>query len=39
VGFDFDVQQDQSEVELVCEIRAVRGDVWFDLKSLKLIRR
>ncbi|MEO8428281.1 MAG: CotH kinase family protein [Verrucomicrobiota bacterium] len=39
VGFDFDVQQDQSDVELVCELRAVRGDVWFDLKSLKLIRR
>ena len=39
VGFDFDVQQDQSDVELVCELRALRGDVWFDLKSLKLIRR
>jgi hypothetical protein len=39
VGFDFDVQQDQSDIELVCELRAVRGDVWFDLKSLKLIRR
>ena len=39
VSFDFDVQQDQSDVELVCELRAERGELWVDLKSLKLIRK
>jgi hypothetical protein len=38
-GCDFEVQQDQSDVELVCELRAAQGDVWFDLKTLKVIRR
>ena len=38
-GFDFEVQQDQSDVELVCELRAEQGDAWFDLKTLKVIRR
>jgi hypothetical protein len=33
-GFDFEVQQDQSDVELVCELRAEQGDAWFDLKTL-----
>jgi hypothetical protein len=36
VAFEFQVSEDQSEVELVCELRAKKGDVWFDLKSLKL---
>ncbi len=28
----------QKEIELVCELRARRGEVWFDVKSLKLVR-
>ena len=39
IAFDFEVPEDQSDVELVCELRAVQGDVWFDLKSLRLRRR
>jgi len=39
VAFDFEVQQDHSDVELVCELRATQGQVWFDLGSLRLIRR
>jgi hypothetical protein len=38
-AFDFEVQQDQSDVELVCELRAAQGDAWFDLKTLRVIRR
>lgn len=37
--FDLEVREDQSEVELVCELRAERGDLWFDLKSLRISRR
>ncbi|MBI2950172.1 MAG: CotH kinase family protein, partial [Verrucomicrobia bacterium] len=37
--FDFEVDADRSEVELVCELRAAQGEVWFDLKSLRLTRR
>jgi hypothetical protein len=37
--FDFEIQQDESDVELVCELRAEQGDAWFDLKTLKVIRR
>ena len=39
VPFDFEVQQDQTDVELVCELRASQGEAWFDLASLRLIRR
>lgn len=39
VTFDFEVSEDQSDVELICELRATTGNVWFDLKSLKLSRR
>ena len=28
----------QTEIELVCELRASRGEVWFDMKSLKLVK-
>jgi hypothetical protein len=39
VTFDFEVNEDQSEVELVCELRALHGDIWFDSNSLKLTQR
>ena len=38
-AFDFEVRQDHMDVELVCELRAVQGQAWFDLGSLRLIRR
>lgn len=34
--YDFEVQGAQSEVTLVCESRANRGEVWFDASSLRL---
>jgi hypothetical protein len=37
-SFDFNVAQDHTEVELVCELRAAEGEVWFDQASLMLIR-
>lgn len=36
--FDFDVPGAETEVELVCELRAVQGQVWFDAGSLRLAR-
>jgi hypothetical protein len=39
VLFDFDVAEDELDIELICELRAIQGDVWFDLKSLRLRRR
>jgi spore coat protein CotH len=35
---DFEVMQGGEEKELVCELRARAGDVWFDAASLRLIR-
>jgi spore coat protein H len=38
VSFDFGLGEVR-EVELVCELTAFRGEAWFDLSSLKLIKR
>ncbi len=38
MGADFGVGQDQEEIELICEVRASAGEIWFDLDSLKLVR-
>jgi len=35
---EFEVVEAEREVELVCELRASAGDVWFDRDSLKLVR-
>jgi len=35
---EFDVQEGMSHVELVCELRALKGEAWFDAASLKLVR-
>jgi len=34
--FEFDVQDGMADVELVCELRAAKGEAWFDASSLKL---
>ena len=39
VEYEFPVPPGTDEVELVCELRAAKGDAWFDLDSLKLIRK
>ena len=38
IAFEFEVEAEQPDVELICELRAERGDIWFDLNSLKLKR-
>jgi spore coat protein H len=38
IYFDFEVPENK-DTELVCELRAKKGDIWYDLKSLKLIRK
>ena len=38
ISFEFEVEPEQSEVELICELRAERGEIWYDLNSLKLKR-
>jgi spore coat protein H len=39
VHFDFQVPEGQDQVELICELRAEEGEVWYDLASLKLIQQ
>ena len=39
VAFDFVVEANSQGTELVCELRATQGEAWFDLNSLKLIRK
>lgn len=39
VTFDFEVRDEASEVELVCELRANQGTVWFDVNSFRLRAR
>ena len=35
----FEVKNGDVPVELTCELRAGRGEAWFDLESLKVVRR
>ena len=35
----FEVKNGDAPVELACELRASRGEAWFDLESLKVVRR
>jgi hypothetical protein len=36
---DFAILDGPAEVELICELRAGRGEAWFDLDSLSIVRR
>ena len=36
--YEFQVTREATAVELVCELRATRGEVWFDVASLRLRR-
>ena len=38
ITFNFEVTPEKPEVELVCELRADAGEIWYDLNSLKLKR-
>jgi len=35
---EFAITADLQEIELVCELRATKGDAWFDRDSLRLVR-
>lgn len=35
---EFDLAKEESEVELLCNLRAQAGEAWFDLESLRLVR-
>lgn len=39
VTFNFDITADKPEIELICELRALRGEVDFDQTSLRVVRR
>ena len=38
LSFEFPVSPGSGEVELICELRARGGEVWFDQDSLKLVK-
>lgn len=37
-AYEFEVEEAIADVELVCEVRPARGEVWFDASSLRLVR-
>ncbi len=39
VSHELTVTGELGEPELVCELRAAKGEVWFDLESLRLVRK
>lgn len=38
LAFDFEVKAGSEDTELVCELRAAKGTVWFDVASLRIVR-
>lgn len=38
IQFEFETTMEKPEVELICELRADAGEIWYDLESLKLKR-
>ncbi|PYI86707.1 MAG: hypothetical protein DME26_08515 [Verrucomicrobia bacterium] len=39
IAFEFEVDQGMAEVELICELRARQGEAWFEVESMRLIRK
>lgn len=37
-SYPFQVGEDTGEVELICELSAAKGEVWFDARSLQIVR-
>jgi spore coat protein H len=37
-SFPFRIQEDQTQIVVICELRAARGEAWFDTSSLRLVR-
>jgi len=38
LSYEFQVPHEEDEVQLLCELRASKGEVWFDLDSLRLVK-
>ena len=38
LAYEFEVMEPTDEVDLICELRASRGEACFDLESLRLVR-
>ena len=38
MGVDFELSAPETEVELICELRAGAGEAWFDQGTLRLVR-
>jgi hypothetical protein len=36
--YEFPVAHEEDEIQLLCELRAAKGEVWFDLGSLRLVK-
>jgi len=36
--YEFQVPFEEDEIQLFCELRAAKGEVWFDLDSLRLVK-
>jgi spore coat protein H len=36
--YEFPVPHEEDEIQLLCELRAAKGEVWFDLGSLRLVK-
>jgi len=39
LGCEFEIVEGVGEIELLCELRAGKGEAWFDADSLRLIRK
>jgi hypothetical protein len=39
IHFDFQVSGEKPKVDLICELRANEGEIWYDLASLKLFQQ
>jgi spore coat protein H len=38
LGYSFRVPEGGGEIEVICELRAARGEAWFDTASLRVVR-
>jgi hypothetical protein len=39
LSYDFDLHQPMADVQVFCELRAEKGEAWFDPDSIRLVRR
>ena len=39
IAYDFELHQPMADLQFLCELRAEKGEAWFDPDSLRLTRR